>query len=88
MVPKVCGEKHNLDKPLEDSSMTYDEEQYLSFWMSKLEQQIKGLVKIVYFDNLQGEFERRMGNLEKNIKDLAILIHNPKKNILKSDDVA
>ena len=46
MAPKGGGRSHTLIKPLEDSSMAYDESEDLSFWVSKLEELIKGYVKI------------------------------------------
>lgn len=96
MAPK-CHSKNNHTpvKPLEDSSMTYDESEDLSFWISKLEQQIKGSTKIVDLDNLHGEFNKLYGkskNLKKkideNMERMVNLIQNPEDFFSKIDDVA
>ena len=58
MAPKSGGRIHTPTKPLEDSSMTYDEEQDLYSQMSKLEQEIKGLVKMVDLTNLNEYLEK------------------------------
>ena len=46
MPPKGSGKNHAPLKPLEDSSPTYDEMEYISFRVSKLEYMIKLNVKI------------------------------------------
>lgn len=60
MAPKSGGKIHTPAKPPKDPSMTYNEEHDLSFQMSNLEQQTKGLVKRVDLANLHEEFEKRM----------------------------
>ena len=42
-------------KPLEGSSMTIEESEELYFWMSKLEENVKGFVKKCDLDDLKGE---------------------------------
>ena len=45
MAPKGGGKNHTLAKPLEDSSMTCEESEDLSFQMPSLRHQFKWLVK-------------------------------------------
>ena len=44
--PKVSVNNHTPLKPPEDSSLTYDEMEDISFRVSKLEDMIKGNVKL------------------------------------------
>ena len=44
MPPKCSGKNHTPIKPLEDSSLTYDKIEDISFRVSKLEDMIKGIV--------------------------------------------
>ena len=46
ITPKVSGKNHSPLKPLEDSSLTYDEMEDIYFRVSKLEDMIKGNVKM------------------------------------------
>ena len=46
MPPKGSGKNHTPLKPPKDSSSTYDEMEDISFRMSKLEDMIKGNVKM------------------------------------------
>ena len=52
---KVCGKNHTQIKPPEDSSLTYDEMEDISFRVSKLEDMIKGNVKIDYLVKLENK---------------------------------
>ena len=42
--PKGSGKNHTPIKPLEDSSLTYNKSEDISFRVSKLEDMIKGMV--------------------------------------------
>ena len=53
MPPKGSGKNHTPLKRLEDSSPTYAEMEYISFRVSKLEDTIKGNVKIDDFSKLE-----------------------------------
>ena len=52
MEPKGGGRCDTLIKPPEDSCMTYDKSEDLSFEVSKLEELIKWSTRIVDFDYL------------------------------------
>ena len=52
MAPKGCRRSYTPIKPLEDSSMTYDESEDLSFQVSKLEEIIKMFVRTMDLANL------------------------------------
>ena len=84
---KSGGIIHTPTKPPKGSSMSYEKDQDLSFWISNFEQQIKGEMEID-LTNLQGKFKRRMENMEKNMENSVSLIRNPEENIYKGDDVA
>lgn len=56
MAPKGGGIIHTPIKPLEDSSLTYEESDDLSFRTSKLEELVKGFK--VDSDALKGELEK------------------------------
>ena len=73
--PKGTLKNHTLLKPTEDSSPKYDEMKYISFWVSNLEDMIKGNVKI---DDL-AKFEKKMASKE-DIKGMA------SKDDLQRDD--
>ena len=45
--PKGGRRSHTPIKPLEDSSMTYDESENLTFHVSKLENLIKGSMRMI-----------------------------------------
>ena len=77
IAPKGGGKNYTLVKPLEDSSLTFEESEDILFQMSNLEQHIKGSMKQIDLANLQGEFERRMDNMGKNMENI-------KKNMEKS----
>ena len=64
--PKGSGNNHTPLKPTEDSSMTYDEMEDISFRVSKLEDMIKGNVKIDDFSKL----EKKMASKE-DLKGIA-----------------
>ena len=60
MTPKGSGKNHTPLKTPEDSSLTYEEMEYISFRVSKLEDMIKGNVKI---DDL-AKLENKMATKE------------------------
>ena len=84
MEPKCCGIFHTPIKPRKDSSLSYDESEDLSFQVSKLEDLIKGTVRMIYLVNL----ENKMNNIEENMKRITKLMQNPKENFSKGDDVS
>ena len=53
MQPKESGKNHTTLKPIDDSSSTYEETKYISLRVSKLEDIIKGNVKIDDFAKLK-----------------------------------
>ena len=55
MTPKWSGNNHTPLKPLEDSFLTYEEMEYISFRVSKLEDMIKESVKIDDFAKLENK---------------------------------
>ena len=55
-----------LAKPLEDSPMIQEENNDISFRVSKLEDLFKGSVRIFDLFNLEKRMEKRMGNMEEN----------------------
>ena len=59
MTPKGSGKNNTPLKPLEDSSPTYEEMEYISFRVSKLEDMIKGNVKIDDFDKLEKKMDTK-----------------------------
>lgn len=88
MAPKGGGNNnHTLVKPPEDLSMTYDKSEDLSFRISSLEQQIKGLVKMVGLENLHGTFKSLEKKMEENMGRMVKLIQNLEEKFSKSDDV-
>ena len=58
--PKVSGNNRTPFKPLKDLSLTYEEIEDISFRVSKLENMIKGNVKIDDF----AKFEKKMDTKE------------------------
>ena len=66
MPPKGSGKNHTPLKPPEDSSPTYEEKEDISFRVSKLEDMIKGSVKIDDFVKL----EEKMATKE-DLKEMA-----------------
>ena len=68
MAQKGGGIIHTLDKPLEDSSSTHEENEDLSFRVSQLEDMIKGYVRMVDLFNLEERMEKRMGHMENNME--------------------
>ena len=66
MTPKGSGKNHTPLKPWEDSSPTYDKMEDISFRVSKLEDMIKGNVKIDDFAKL----EKKMATKE-DLKGMA-----------------
>ena len=65
-LPKGSGKNHLPLKPPKDSSLTYEEVEDISFRVSKLEDMIKGNVKIDDF----AELEKKMATKE-DIKGMA-----------------
>ena len=59
MPPKGSGKYHTPLKPLEDPSPTYDEMEDISFRVSKLEDMIKGNVKIEDFAKLEKKMDTK-----------------------------
>ena len=63
----MVEENHTPIKPLEDSSLTFDESEDLSFWLSKLEDMVKGTGSKVDLVNLETKMEKGMGHIDNNI---------------------
>ena len=80
MTPKRSGKNHTPLKPPEDSSPTYIEMEYISFRVSKLEDMIKGNVKI---DDLV-KLENKMASKE-DLKGMARKEYLKKLNELMKD---
>ena len=86
MPQKGSGNNHTPLKPLEDSSSTYEEMEYISFRVSKMEDMIKGNVKIDDF----AKFEKKMATKEdlkgmaskEDIQDLKDFIKDIKHNFV------
>ena len=57
MSPKWSGKNPTPLKPLEDSSLTYEEMEDISFRVSKLEDMIKGNVKFDDYYNIIGSIQ-------------------------------
>ena len=57
--PKGTINDHTPLKPPEDSSPTYEEMEDISLRVSKLEDMIKGNVKIDYFDKLEKKMDTK-----------------------------
>ena len=57
--PKGSGNNQTPLKPTDDSSLTYDEIEDISFRVSKLEDMIKGNVKIVDIVKLKNTMDKR-----------------------------
>lgn len=87
MAQKGGGKNVTIVKPIKSSSMAIKENEDINFQMSNLVQQVKGSMKIVDLANLQGEFRRRMENMEKSMEKLVSLVRNSKENLPKGDDV-
>ena len=59
-VPHNGSGKHQTPlKPLEDSSSTYEEMEYISFRVSKLDDRIKGNVKIDDFSKFEKNMDKK-----------------------------
>ena len=54
------GRVETPGKPLEDSSMTHEVSEYISFWVSQLEGLVKGFSRKVDLDNLRTNLEKSM----------------------------
>ena len=61
MLPKGSGNNHTPLKPLHDSSQIYDEMEYISFRVSKLEDMIKGNVKMDGLVKLENNMATKEG---------------------------
>lgn len=59
------GRAQNPSKLLEDSSMTHEESEYMSFWVSQLEGLVKGFVSK---RDLEKSMDDLKGDLDKRIK--------------------
>lgn len=87
MPPTNSGKNHTPLKPLEDSSLTYDESEDLSFRVSKLEDMIKESVKTIDLLNLKDKIMGHIDNkIDVNMKRIVYLLQNSKENISTSDD--
>ena len=101
MAAKGGGRIHTPIKPLEDSSLTYEESDDLSFQTSKLEELVKGFVRKVDLDDLKGELEKMIegfvrmvdlvnfeNKMEENMERIAKLVQKSEGKVPKGDDVA
>ena len=92
MAPKCRGKNHTPIKPLENSSLTFDESEAQSISMSKLKNMIKETMRMVDLVNLENKMEENMGHMESNImgkmKNIAKLIQNLKENHIEGEDVS
>jgi hypothetical protein len=76
MEPKGGGRIHIPIKPAEDSSPTYEASEDLSFQVSKLEDLIKGSVRMIDLVNLEKSIIHMENNMEKNMERIVKLIKN------------
>ena len=67
MAPKGRRKIHTLIKPPKDSSLTYDESEDLYFMVSKLEDLIKGYVRMIDLVNLEERTRHMENNMEENM---------------------
>ena len=70
--PKGGGTNHTPLKSPEDSPLTYDESEDLSFLISKLEDMIKGCLKTIDLLNLEERMGHMENMMEENMKILLI----------------
>ena len=71
-------------KPLEGSTMIHEESEDISFRVSQLEQNFKGMVKTMDLYNLEQRMEKK---LEEGMDRIVNLIQNKEENIPNGDNL-
>ena len=85
-------------KPLEGSTMIHEESEDMSFRVSQLEKNFKGMVRTLYLYNMEkkleesmetnmGNMEKKMEKLEESMERILNRIQHPEEKIPNDDNV-